>query len=873
MPANARILLVGPDSAAPELTERLRGLGHTVCAAVPPGRAVARAAETCPDLVVANLDGDPERAGVEAAERCGAPVVCLVGAAGGGAGDLLPLERVTVPFGFVAGSFDARQLGLSIDAVLIAHERERAGRDAERRAAAALRRRIADLEHAAEITQTVFDSVHLSVVAVDTAGRFLMVNPAARRIIGARSGSPAGTREGEFDQAFGDYRMFRMDGRTPYAYEELPIARALRGESSDEVEMMVRRPGQPSPTLCVTVTGRPLRDADGRLLGAVVVTNNITRRKQTERRLRRLASGLQRQRRLTKAVLDTMHTGVVALDVRGRRLLANRAGREMMDSRSSPAPSPDEPLERRLEAYDVFRPDGVTPYPPDDLPIRRAMRGETFRDVEMYLHNAQSPDRRHLSVSGGPIRNKSGEVQAGVVVVQDVTEIRKRELELKRVATELHKHAQLMDTVFENMSDGVWVVDRTGRFTLYNKSAERLVGMGPSDVPMSAWSEHYGLFHPDRMTPFDAADLPLARAVLGGSADNVDMFVRNAGIPEGIFISVDARPLRDENGELSGGVAVARDVTQRAVADEALMQAFASGRIEVVDTILHNIGNAINSVTVGVDTIHGELQESELVERFSALADAIAAHGDDPTRWLREDPQGRQALPFVVALARDFAAQNAEFLATTGRVRERVRHIVDIIRSQKSLSTGKVERKVVELRRQITDAVNDVRESLAKRGISVEVDCARAPHEIQVHESRFNQMLVNLIRNAMDAIDARRFAAGETPRIRIAAGVDDEFLVIDVTDNGIGIGADQLGQLFTAGYTTKARGSGLGLHSAANFVIGAGGQILPLSDGVGRGATMRVMLRLSTSVPAPAPSAPPAGGGRADPPGARAEGG
>ena len=50
--------------------------------------------------------------------------------------------------------------------------------------------------------------------------------------------------------------------------------------------------------------------------------------------------------------------------------------------------------------------------------------------------------------------------------------------------------------------------------------------------------------------------------------------------------------------------------------------------------------------------------------------------------------------------------------------------------------------------------------------------------------------------------------------------------------------------MFNAGYTTKRNGTGLGLHSAANAVIGSGGTIQPLSDGIGHGATLRVTLRL-----------------------------
>ena len=68
---------------------------------------------------------------------------------------------------------------------------------------------------------------------------------------------------------------------------------------------------------------------------------------------------------------------------------------------------------------------------------------------------------------------------------------------------------------------------------------------------------------------------------------------------------------------------------------------------------------------------------------------------------------------------------------------------------------------------------------------------------------------------------------------------------IDVTDNGIGIDPTEFSSMFNAGYTTKREGTGLGLHSAANFAIGSGGTIQPFSDGIGHGATLRVTLRLA----------------------------
>ncbi|MDE0025398.1 MAG: ATP-binding protein, partial [Spirochaetaceae bacterium] len=184
---------------------------------------------------------------------------------------------------------------------------------------------------------------------------------------------------------------------------------------------------------------------------------------------------------------------------------------------------------------------------------------------------------------------------------------------------------------------------------------------------------------------------------------------------------------------------------------------------------------------------------------------------------------------------------------TVERVRGRVAHIVDLIRTQKSFDRQSMTSKLIDLRQSIADAVNVLAESCATRGIDVAIDCARAPRELRIQENRFHQMLVNLVKNAIEAIDALAAAGGaarrDPPRIRIACYPRDEFLVLDVIDNGIGIGEQRHRLIFTAGYSTKESSSGLGLHSAANFVIGSGGRIEALSDGHGAGTTIRVMLR------------------------------
>ena len=416
----------------------------------------------------------------------------------------------------------------------------------------------------------------------------------------------------------------------------------------------------------------------------------------------------------------------------------------------------------------------------------------------------------------------------------------------KKTVDELQHQVQLMQAIFDSISDGVIVADENGNLT-FNPSAERIIGMRLDSMP-EQWTDDYRIFYPDTITPIPTEEMPLARAMRGEPTDEMEMFIRTTAKPEGVYISASGRPISSAGTTARGGVIVFRDVTESVQAEEALAQAFAQGRLEVMDTILHNIGNAVNSVAIGIGTLKEQLVSNRLITRLSALSKAVKAHSDDWNEYIRHDPQGQQVRPFLVALADDFVKQNQQLIHTVERVRSQTSHIVDIVRTQRGFDTKAMTCKDVNFRQAILGALRILQDSFARRGIRTHVSCGNAPEEIRIQEVQFNQMLINLLKNAMEAIDELRESGGlkGLPRIEIRAHVRREFLVIDVLDNGIGIPQKNLKAIFRAGYTTKTEGTGLGLHSAANFVSGTGGKIQPLSSGTGTGTTMRVMLRLDT---------------------------
>ena len=128
--------------------------------------------------------------------------------------------------------------------------------------------------------ESILDCIGEGVVAADGNGDFLYYNPEAERILGkgATKTSPE-----EWVEAYG---VVGKDGVTPVVTEDLPLVRAMRGEWTNEAELVVRNPKIGKGTH-VAVTGRPLKNERGDPEGGVVVFRDIIKQKQVEEKLLR----------------------------------------------------------------------------------------------------------------------------------------------------------------------------------------------------------------------------------------------------------------------------------------------------------------------------------------------------------------------------------------------------------------------------------------------------------------------------------------------------------------------------------------------------------------------------------------------------------
>ncbi|MCJ8165531.1 PAS domain-containing protein [Pontibacter sp. E15-1] len=404
------------------------------------------------------------------------------------------------------------------------------GRNAVERYRANQERYRADLilrENAHKL-QSILDNTTTPIYIKDINGRFELVNMEFERVFEVRSEAIKGKTDAEvFPEKVGE--LIEEHDR-----EVLEL-----GETKTMEEVFLV---EPEERTYITVKF-PLKDTKGRINALCSIATDITERKKAEVLLRESEQKLN-------AILSSLGEAVVVADASGNFTYFNDIAEQILGLGITDTALPD-----WSARYGSFRPDGVTLYPSEELPLARGLRGESTTDVELFVRNDNIPEGRAIKVTGRPILDDQEKVIGSVVVCRDVTHE-------KQLEALIQESEQRLKTVIANIGEGVIVANRQGKFILFNKNAEEILGVGAAEVSIPDWTSAYGVYKLDGKTVFPPEELPLARALKGEITDSVEMLIKNERYPNGRYISVTGRPIKNEEGEITAGVVDFRDVTQ-----------------------------------------------------------------------------------------------------------------------------------------------------------------------------------------------------------------------------------------------------------------------------------------------------------------------
>jgi signal transduction histidine kinase len=264
-----------------------------------------------------------------------------------------------------------------------------------------------------------------------------------------------------------------------------------------------------------------------------------------------------------------------------------------------------------------------------------------------------------------------------------------------------------------------------------------------------------------------------------------------------------------------------------------------AGVAQVTTGVLHNIGNALTSVKISLEVLDGSRVGTHL-DRIARLGHMLTENKSDLERFLLRDPRGSKVTEYLMALAPELERDRDALRADLERSRDRVEHIVRILRTYQEHGRATLEYEEVKVDELVSFALEISLSSTRRAKYRVRCELAELP-PIRIDKHRTLQILINLIRNAADAIDEARDEGG-TIEI-VVSRPEDHVVAFAVVDDGIGIAVENLERIFNHGFTTKsAEASGFGLHTSANAASEMGGRLTVHSDG--RNAGARFLLEL-----------------------------
>jgi signal transduction histidine kinase len=263
-----------------------------------------------------------------------------------------------------------------------------------------------------------------------------------------------------------------------------------------------------------------------------------------------------------------------------------------------------------------------------------------------------------------------------------------------------------------------------------------------------------------------------------------------------------------------------------------------AGMAEVATSVLHNVGNVLNSVNVSVSVISEQIKESK-TGNMGKVVSMIQEHSDDLGAFLTEDPKGQQLPKYIAQLADYMTQEKAAVINEIDSLRKNIDHVKDIVAMQQTYARVSGVTEVIKVTDLVEDALRMNASALIRHDVHFFRDFAENLPEITVDKHKALQILVNLIRNAKQACDAR---GGEDKRLTMRVTNGDNGVHIALVDNGIGIPRENLSRLFQHGFTTKKDGHGFGLHTSCLAAKEMGGSLTGESDGPGKGATFTLEL-------------------------------
>jgi PAS domain S-box-containing protein len=473
------------------------------------------------------------------------------------------------------------------------------------------------------------------------------------------------------------------------------------------------------------------------------------------------------------------------------------------------------------------RADGAA-YPQSECPIYATLGDGVVRRVTDEVFWRKDGTSFAVEYLCTPVRDKNGRSGGSVVVFTDITE-------RKRAEETIRRERDFSQASLDSLPGLFYLFDDQGRFLRWNKNFERVSGYSADELSRMTPLESFGGTDKERIAN------AIQRVIQTGEATVEADFLSKDQTKTPFFFT--GRLFHFDQKSCVMGMGI--DITARKLAearlaethDQLVVASRQAGMAEVATSVLHNVGNVLNSVNVSATLVADHVRHTKAVN-IAKLAALFDQHKADLAAFLTTDSRGQTIPAYLGSLAESLAVEQTMLLAEIEHLRKNIEHINDIVALQQAYARTSGVTETISIPDLIEEALGINADALARHNVTTIRDYQARP-VIATDRHKVLQILVNLVRNAkLACVDS-----GRTDRqITVRTTSDDHGVQIVIIDNGVGIPVENLTRIFNHGFTTRKTGHGFALHSGALAAKELGGALTVRSDGPGHGATFTLEL-------------------------------
>jgi signal transduction histidine kinase len=292
----------------------------------------------------------------------------------------------------------------------------------------------------------------------------------------------------------------------------------------------------------------------------------------------------------------------------------------------------------------------------------------------------------------------------------------------------------------------------------------------------------------------------------------------------------------------------AQDITERKAVETELAElhkqlidaSHEAGMAEIATSVLHNVGNVLNSINVSSGLVVASVKKSK-ASSLARVVTLLQEHAHDLGAFITQDSRGKHVPALLAQLAQHLQAEQDANIRELELLRRNVDHVKEIVAMQQNYATFGGVKEMINVVNLVEDSLRINEGALRRHEVEVVREFEQIP-PLNADKHKILQILVNLLRNAKYACHGSE-CRDKRLTVRVANGAGR--IRISVIDNGVGIPPENLTRIFNHGFTTRKGGHGFGLHSGALAAMEMGGSLTVHSDGPGQGASFTLELPLS----------------------------